>query len=386
MDLIKPIYADYNATTPVDPAVSAEMIPCLTEIFGNPSSNHYYGRLAKEAVDRARRQVADSIGCTPREIIFTSGGTESNNMAIVGSAFANRHHGNHIITDVVEHPAVLQPCKYLERQGFRVTYLPVDSYGMVSVDDVKNAITDDTILITIMHANNEVGTIEPIAEVGELAKELGVNFHTDAAQSLGKIPVNVDDLAVDLLTIAGHKVYAPKGIGALYIREGTEIHPIIRGASQEFGLRAGTEAVASMVALGKAVQIATESLEMVFSTVRQLRERLYELIIMDAPAVRFNGHPTEHLPNTLNIAFPGVTGPDLLGQTPEVAASPGSACHAASCEPSPVLKAMGVEEAFAIGSIRLSLGRWSREDEIDEIAELLTARYERMLAGHVHTV
>lgn len=380
----KPIYADYNASTPVDPAVSEEMVPYLTEYFGNPSSAHWYGRQSREAVIKARQQVADCLGCAPREVIFTSGGTESNNLAIKGIARANRHHGNHIITNAAEHPSVLEPCKRLEKEGFEVTLVPVDEYGMVSVDDIRSAIRKETVLISIMHANNEVGTIQPVSEIGLLAKELGVNFHTDAAQSMGKIKVNVDDLAVDLLTVAGHKLYAPKGIGVLYVREGTEIEPIIDGASQEFGLRPGTEPVANMVALGKACELVTETLDQVSAHLLRLGQRLYEHFATDVPSFRLNGHPTERLSNTLNIGFPGVQASDLLAATPEVAASPGAACHAESVTISHVLKAMGVEESFARGSIRISLGKWSTEDEADDIVDLLSARYERLLEGHVH--
>ncbi|MHB8841121.1 MAG: cysteine desulfurase family protein [Candidatus Aquicultor sp.] len=380
----KPIYADYNASTPVDPAVSAEMIPYLTEYFGNPSSAHWYGKQSRKAVVKARQQVADCLGCTPQEVIFTSGGSESNNLAIKGIAHANRHHGSHIITSDVEHPSVIEPCRRLEKEGFELTVLPVDEYGMVSVEDVRNTIRKDTILITIMHANNEVGTIQPIEDIGMMAKELGIYFHTDAAQSVGKIPVNVDDLGVDLLTVAGHKFYAPKGVGALYVREGTEIEPIIDGASQEFGLRAGTEAVAMIVALGKACEVATESLDQVSAHLLRLGQRMYEHFATDVPNFRLNGHPTDRVPNTLNIGFPGVLASDLLASTPEVAASPGSACQAESLEISHVLMAMGVEETYAMGSLRISLGKWSTDDEIDTIVDLLSARYESLLEGHTH--
>ncbi|MBE0447764.1 MAG: cysteine desulfurase [Actinobacteria bacterium] len=382
MNAEKPIYIDYNATTPIDPEVIEEMMPYLRDHFGNPSSTHWYGTQARQAVEKARERVADCIGCAPHEVVFTSGGSESNNFAIKGICYGNRHHGKHIITGAIEHPSVLQSCKYLEAQGFEVTYVPVDEYGLVSVDDIHNAVRKDTVLITIMHANNEVGTIEPIGEIGLFAKEMGIYFHSDAAQSIGKIAVNVDDLGVDLLTVVGHKFYAPKGIGALYIREGTEIDPLIHGAAHEFGLRAGTEAVAPIVALGKACKMAKESLNSIPARLFRFRERLHEFLTADIQHLRLNGHPTSRLPNTLNLSFPGVLASDLLAAMPEIAASPGSACHAESCEISPVLKAMGVEERYALGSIRLSFGKWNRESEIDDIADLLSARYELLLKGH----
>ncbi|MDP2211685.1 MAG: cysteine desulfurase family protein [Candidatus Aquicultor sp.] len=376
-----PIYADYNATTPVDEEVLEEMLPFLRKRFGNASSSHLLGKQARQAVDEARRRVAAAIGCGPNEIIFTSGGSESNNLAIKGVAFKNKERGRHIITSTIEHPSVLNPCRYLEDRGFDVTYLPVDEYGLVSVEDLSNAIQDETVLITIMHANNEVGTIEPISEVGRLAKELGIYFHTDAAQSLGKIPVDVGELGVDLLTIAGHKLYAPKGVGALYVRAGTRLEPLIHGAAHEFGLRAGTEAVASIVALGKACEMAEDGLDLLSLRLTKFRERLFQLLLMGAPGLRLNGHPADHLPNTLNIGFPGVTGAVLLKNTPEVAASPGSACHADATEISPVLSAMGVAQEYALGAIRLSLGKYTTEDEIDVIADALCTSYIRLLDG-----
>lgn len=384
MDRNKIIYADYNATTPVDPEVAEAMIPYLTTYFGNPSSDHEFGYKAKEAVGRARRQVADCLCCKPTEIVFTSGGTEANNMAVIGIATANRERGNHIITCTIEHPSILEPLKYLQSQGFEVTYVPVDRYGMVDPKDIQDALRDSTVLITIMHANNEVGTIQPITEIAGIAQEREIYFHSDAAQTIGKIPALVDCLGVDLLTIAGHKLYAPKGIGALYIKEGTAIDPLIRGASQELGMRAGTEPVAGIVALGKACEIAASSLERVSSRLHNLSERLYELLIMNTGEVKLNGHPTLRLPNTLNISFPGILGPDLLASCPEIAASPGSACHAGSKDISPVLKAMGIEETFALGAVRISVGKWTTDDEVDEIVDLLSARYSMLLEGHTH--
>ncbi|MEW5706843.1 MAG: cysteine desulfurase family protein [Actinomycetota bacterium] len=371
----KPIYVDYNATTPVDPAVLEEMFPYFSESFGNPSSFNWYGLKAKEAIDQARSRVADCLGCQPHEIIFTSGGTESNNLAIKGVAYACQYRGNHIITSAIEHPSVYMPCEYLRKQGFDITYVPVDEYGIVSVDDIRNAIKNSTILISVMHANNEVGTIQPIEEIGLMSKELGIYFHTDAAQSFGKIPVNVDDLGVDLLTLTGHKFYAPKCSGALYVREGTKIDPLINGSPQEFGLRAGTESVPSIVGLGKACHVISSSLEKISDHLLRLRERLFEQLVSEIPGIRLNGHPTQRVPNTLNISFPGVHAKELLAATPEIAASTGVMSHSQPEEISHVLKAMGVEERYALGAIRLSVGRWTSDTDVDDIVDYLSSRY-----------
>jgi cysteine desulfurase len=380
--MMQPIYLDYNATTPLDPAVAAAMRPYLEQHFGNPSSAHAYGRAAKEAVDRAREQVAALLGCAPGEVIFTSGGSESDNQAIKGIAFARRERGTHLITSQIEHPAVLNTCCYLEaRHGFRVTYLPVDGDGRVDPAAVEAAITPQTILITIMHANNEVGTLEPIAEIGRLARRHGIVFHTDAAQSIGKVPVRVDDLGVDLLTIAGHKLYAPKGIGALYIRRGTLLDPLIHGAGHEGGRRAGTENVPSMVALGTACALASERLISQTERWLALRERLLAGLEARVGRVKVNGHPERRLPNTLNICVPGVVGEEVLARTPGVAASTGSACHAGLTEPSAVLLAMGIEPALALGALRLSLGRWTTSEEIDTAIEQLSESILQLRKG-----
>jgi cysteine desulfurase len=361
-----PVYLDYNATTPLDPAVVAAMRPFLEEHFGNPSSGHAYGHAAKEAVDQARAQVADLLGCAPDEIIFTSGGSESDNLAIKGIAFAHRERGNHLITSQIEHPAVLNTCRYLEaRHGFQVTYLPVDSDGLVDPTAVEAAITPQTILITVMHANNEVGTLEPLAEIGRLARQHGIAFHTDAAQSVGKVPVRVNDLGGDLLTIAGHKLYAPKGVGALYVRRGTVLDPLIHGAGHEGGRRAGTENVPYLVALGTACMLANEQLAQQTERWLTLRQRLLTGLEARVGKVKVNGHPERRLPNTLNICVPGVVGEEVLERATGVAASTGSACHAGLTEPSPVLLAMGMEPALALGALRLSLGRWTTTEEID---------------------
>jgi len=373
----KPIYLDYNATTPIDPRVKEAMLPYLDEHFGNPSSGYVYGQRTKEAVVKAREQVAALIGAKPEEIVFTSGGSESDNQAIIGTALANREKGKHIITSSIEHPAVLNTCHYLEeRLGFRVTYLPVDGYGLVSPEDVNHAITSETILITIMHANNEVGTVEPIEEIGIIARERGILFHTDAAQSCGKITVDVNQMNVDLLTIAGHKLYAPKGSGALYVRTGARIDAFIHGAGQESGRRAGTENVPYIAGLGTACEIARRTLPRYQQEVKLLRDRLHRLIEsgLGRENIRLNGHPERRLPNTLNISIKGIVGEELLGQIPEIAVSTGAACHAGSTEPSGVLLAMGMSREWALGALRLTLGRWSTTDEIDIAARLIVER------------
>ena len=368
-----PIYLDYNATTPVDPAVVEAMLPYLSKHFGNPSSSHIFGHVAYQAIETARTQVAKLLGCTPNEITFTGGGSESDNLAIRGVALANRNKGNHIITQVTEHPAVLKTCRALERlHGFRVTYLPVDESGRVNPGAVEAAIGEGTVLITIMHANNETGTLQPIAKIAEVARRHGVLVHTDAAQSVGKIPTRVDELGVDLLTVAGHKLYAPKGIGALYIRRGLELEPVIYGGGQEAGRRAGTENVASMVALGTACLLAQEQLVESRARLQDLRDELQRLLEEYVPTqVYLNGHVTERLPNTLNISVEGVVGEEVLAVTPEIASSTGSACHEGSTDPSPVLMAMGLPRERALGALRLTVGRWTTEEEVQKVARLL---------------
>ena len=368
-----PIYLDYNATTPVDPAVVEAMLPYLSKHFGNPSSSHIFGHVAHQAIETARTQVAKLLGCTPNEITFTGGGSESDNLAIRGVALANRNKGNHIITQVTEHPAVLKTCRALERlHGFRVTYLPVDESGRVNPGAVEAAIGEGTVLITIMHANNETGTLQPIAKIAEVARRHGVLVHTDAAQSVGKIPTRVDELGVDLLTVAGHKLYAPKGIGALYIRRGLELEPVIYGGGQEAGRRAGTENVASMVAIGTACLLAQEQLVESRVRLQDLRDELQRLLEEYVPTqVYLNGHVTERLPNTLNISVEGVVGEEVLAVTPEIASSTGSACHEGSTDPSPVLMAMGLPRERALGALRLTVGRWTTEEEVQKVARLL---------------
>jgi cysteine desulfurase len=368
-----PIYLDYNATTPIDPVVVEAMLPYLSEHFGNPSSSHSYGHAAHKAVDAARAQVAQLLGCTAKEITFTGGGSESDNLAIRGIALAYQNKGKHIITQITEHPGVLQTCHALERlHGFRVTYLPVDRSGRVSTEEVEAAIDDKTVLITIMHANNETGTLQPIAEIAKIARKHGVLFHTDAAQSVGKIPVRIEELGVDLLTVAGHKIYAPKGIGALYYRHDLKLEPVIYGGGQEGGRRAGTESVAHIVALGTACLLAQEHLSESQVRLRSMRDNLQMLIEQYIPyGVHLNGHVTKRLPNTLNISVNGVIGEEILANTPEIASSTGSACHEGSTDPSPVLMAMGFSRERALGAMRLTLGRWSTEAEIEKAAILL---------------
>jgi cysteine desulfurase len=368
-----PIYLDYNATTPVDPAVVEAMLPYLSHHFGNPSSTHHYGQAAHQAVNAARSQVAQLLGCMPAEIIFTGGGSESDNLAIRGAALAQRNHGDHIITQETEHPGVLKTCRALAQlHGFRVTYLPVDETGRVNPEDVEAAIGEKTVLITIMHANNETGTLQPITEIAQIARRHGVLMHTDAAQSVGKIPTNVAELGVDLLTVAGHKLYAPKGIGALYIRRGIQLEPVIYGGGQETGLRAGTENVANMVALGAACILAQQQLAESQSRLQRLRDQLEKQLGQYLPhAVQLNGHRTEHLPNTLNISVAGIVGEEVLAATPQIASSTGSACHEGNTDPSPVLMAMGLSRERALGALRLTLGRWSTEEEVERAAFLL---------------
>lgn len=377
---MQPIYLDCNATTPVDPRVLEAMLPYLREHFGNPSSSHPYGVQARLGVEQARRQVAALLGGEPDEIVFTGSGSEANNLAIKGIAEANRDRGDHIITSQVEHPAVLEPCRYLERRGFRVTYLPVDNYGRVDPDAVAQAITPRTILITMMHANNEVGTIQPLAVIGRIARLHGIPFHTDAAQSMGKIPTRVEELQVDLLTVVGHKFYAPKGVGALYIRRGLQVESLIHGAGHEGGRRASTENVAGMVGLGEACRLAGENLAEAAGRLRELRERLYQGLMQQGVQLALNGHPTERLPNTLNLSFTGIDSNSLLAALPEIAASTGSACHAGETEPSAVLLAMGTPREQALGAVRFSLGRWTTAEEVDQAVTFLVERL-RTLSG-----
>jgi len=371
------IYLDFNASTPICPEAVEAMRPFLTGHYGNPSSLHWAGMPAKDAVEKARGQVAGLLGCDPTEVIFTSGGSESNNHAIKGVFFANRDRGDHIVTTAVEHPATINPCRFLEKLGAKVTVLPVDRFGTVDPEDVRRAITPETILITVMHANNEVGTIEPIPEIAAVAREAGIPFHTDAAQTVGKISADVEELGVDFLSVAGHKVYAPKGIGALYLREGTKIEPFVHGAGHEAGRRAGTENVLLAVALGAACDAARKWVGM--PRVQALRDRFLDgLREMFGEKVTLNGHPTERLPNTLNVNFVGRVGAEVLAKLPGVAASTGSACHAGSVTLSPVLAAMGVPPGEGMGAVRFSLGRATIWEELEEVLAKLKSSFETL--------
>lgn len=369
-----PIYLDYNGTTPHAPEVIEAMRPFLETEFGNPSSSHRFGAKPKQAVETARQQVADLIHCRSDEIFFTSGGTESNNHAIKGMARTLMDRGRHIITSAFEHPAVFEVCRYLALQGFEITFVPVDDMGMVDPADVEQAIGSETILITIMHANNEVGTVQPIGEIARMAKIRGIALHTDAAQSLGKIPVNVNDLGVDLLSVAGHKLYAPKGIGALYVRKGVVPEKFCHGAGQESGRRAGTENVLEIVGLGKACEIAHRNLTQNMAHMQAMRDRLHRAIAGKLDAVRLNGHPDHRLPNTLSLAFKGVDAGRLLEAIDlQVAASPGAACHSDTVSISHVLEAMRLPLEWAKGTVRFSVGRMTTVEEIDQAADIVTA-------------
>lgn len=368
---MRPIYLDYNASTPIDPAVSAAMKPFLADHFGNPSSGHWASIGAKAVIETARNQVAALLGCHSDEIVFTSGGSEANNFALKGVFFAYRDKGEHIITTQIEHPAIIEPCRFLERLGAHVTYLPVDGTGRVDPDDLRRAITPRTILVSIMQANNEVGTIQPIEDCARIAHNHNVLFHTDAAQSVGKIPILVNELGVDLLTIAGHKLYAPKGVGALFVRRGVSLEPLVHGASHEGGRRAGTESALMAVGLGMACDLARDLTPM--DRVRELRDLFWQALQKQfGNRVCLNGHPFHRLPNTLNVSFANQIGADVLGRLNGIAASTGSACHSGRIEMSPVLQAMGVAPEIGMGAVRFSLGRGTTDDEIQETVVRLT--------------
>ena len=377
-----PIYLDYNATTPLDPAVVEAVLPYLKDHFGNPSSTHVYGKTTHDAGEKARGEVAALLGAQPDEIVFTGGGTEASNHALKGVVFARmqgffgRLFGKatraHLVISSVEHPATVQPCKFLERLGCRLTVLPVDGQGLVDPGDVNKALANGATLVSIMHSNNEVGTLQPIKEIAALCKEKGTLLHTDAAQSLGKVPVDVNDLGVDLLTLAGHKLYAPKGIGVLYVRRGVVLEPCLHGAGHENGRRAGTENVPYIVGLGAACGVARQSLPAATDRLRELRDRLWRRLREGlGERVVLNGHPEKRLPNTLNANFVGHVGAELLQKVPGVAASTGSACHEGQVSQSPVLCAMRVPPEIGKGALRLTVGRLTTEQEIDDAAEQL---------------
>lgn len=370
---MKRIYLDYAATTPTDPKVVKAMLPYFSDQFGNPSSIHSFGQEVEAAVEEARETVAVLMGSSPEEMIFTSGGTESNNLAVKGVAHANKQKGHHIITTAIEHHAVLEPCHFLEQQGFNVTYLPVDQYGLVNPDDVKQAITDQTILISVMHANNEIGTIEPIAEIGALARERGIYMHTDAVQSFGQIPLDVETLQVDLLSVSAHKLYGPKGVGALYVRKGTNMEALLHGGEQERRRRASTENVPAIVGFGKAVTLAQTRMTKEHLRLTNLRDTYITRLIETLDQSHLNGHPTQRLPNNIHVTIEGVEGESLLLNLDleAVAASAGAACNSSSLTPSHVLLALGLSRQAALGSLRLTLGQSTTPEELDYVLEVL---------------
>jgi cysteine desulfurase len=380
--MMHPIYMDYAATTPTDQRVVEAMLPCFGDIFGNPSSLHGFGQDARAAIEEARAKIASFIGAKPAEVVFTSSGTESDNFAIKGVAWANRKKGDHIITSAIEHHAVLESCRFLEKEGFKVTCLPVDSDGLVDPADVAKAITDRTVLISIMHANNEIGTIEPIAEIGRIAKERKVYFHTDAVQTFGHLPFTVDELNVDLLSASAHKLCGPKGVGLLYIREGTRIVPFMHGGEQESGRRASTQNVPGIVGFGKAVELAAATLAEEAARLTAFRDRFIEGIFERLNGIRLNGHPTRRLPNNISLSVESIEGEgmilslDMLG----IACSTGSACSSSSLEPSHCLLAIGLPHEFSHGSLRFSLGRFTKESDIDAVLEALPQVVGRLRA------
>ncbi|OHE18794.1 MAG: cysteine desulfurase NifS [Syntrophobacterales bacterium GWC2_56_13] len=376
------IYMDYAATTPTDNRVVEAMLPCFGEVYGNPSSLHAFGQEAHGAMEEARAKIAAFLGAEPEEVVFTSGGTESDNFAVKGVVYANRKKGDHIITSAIEHHAVLETCRFLEAEGFKVTYVPVDGDGLVDPASVAGAITDKTILISVMHANNEIGTIQPIAEIGRLARERGVYFHTDAVQTFGQLPFTVDELNVDLMSASAHKLYGPKGVGLLYIRKGTRIMPFMHGGEQENGRRASTQNVPGIVGFGKAVELAKASLSEEATRLAAMRDRFIRGVFERLDGIRLNGHPARRLPNNINLSVESVEGEgmilslDMLG----IACSTGSACSSSSLDPSHVLLAIGLPHEFSHGSLRFSLGRYTRESDIDAVLETLPQVVGRLRA------
>lgn len=370
---MKKIYLDYAATTPTDREVLEEMLPYFSETYGNPSSFHSFGQLARRGIEHARRTVALMIGADPEEVVFTSGGTESNNHAIKGIAYKNRKKGNHIITSSIEHHAVINPCKFLEKQGFRVTYLPVDRSGLMDPEDVRSSITRETILISIMHGNNEIGTIEPIEEIGEIARERDIYFHTDAVQTFGHLPINVNQLPIDLLSASAHKLYGPKGVGFIYIRKGTKVTSFMHGGGQENGRRASTCNTPGIVGLGKATEIAWKVMEEEGIKLTRLRDKLIKGILESIEDTQLNGHPIMRLPNNINVTVKYIEGESMLLSLDiaGIACSTGSACSSTSLEPSHVLLAIGQDYEIAHGSLRFTLGRYTEEEDIDYVLEVL---------------
>jgi cysteine desulfurase len=376
------IYLDHAATTPANPEVVKAMLPYFTDAFGNPSSIHYYGEEARRAIEEARTRVAELIGARSEEIVFTGGGTEADNLALKGISCASERKGNHIITSSIEHPAVLEVCRFLEKSGLGITYLPVDKYGLVDPDDVRKAVTNKTVLISVMHANNEVGTIEPLEEIGEIAKERGIYFHSDGVQTVGHIPVNVDKLKVDLLSMSGHKLYGPKGVGALYVRKGTELVSLMHGGEQENGRRAGTENAPAIVGLGKAVELAGQAMDKEEERLTHLRDRLIKGLGERIDHIRLNGHPTRRLPNNVNVSVDFAEGESMLLDLDleGICASSGSACSSARHEPSHVLLALGLPPEQAHCSLRLTLGRETSEADIERVLAVLPGIVARLRA------
>lgn len=377
---MKRIYLDYAATTPTDPEVVKAMLPFFHEKFGNPSSPHSFGAEVKEEVEHARDTLAQFLSARSDEIVFTSGGTESDNFAVIGTCLANKKKGDHIITSAIEHHAVSEPCKYLEKSGFKITHVGVDKYGLVDPEEVKKAITDKTILVSIMHANNEIGTIQPIAQIAQVTKERGVYFHSDCVQAVGHIPVNVNELNVDLLTLSAHKFYGPKGIGALYIRKGTRIQRFLHGGDQENRRRASTLNSTGIIGMGKAIELCKDKMEAEIKEETRLRDKLIKGIQAQIPEVYLNGHPTKRLPNNVNFSVEYIEGESMLLNLDMegIAASSGSACTSDSLEPSHVLLATGLDHALAHGSLRFTLGRWTNEEEIDYVIKVLPGIVEKL--------
>jgi len=379
---MKKVYLDYAATTPTDPEVLSAMEPYFFEKSGNASSLHAYGQEAKKAIEDSREVLAEFIGAKPDEIVFTSGGTESDNYALLGSAYALEKKGNHIITSAIEHHAIIEPLKFLEKKGFKITYLKVDRDGLVSPQELRDAITDKTILVSVMQANNEIGTLEPIAELGKIAKEKGIYFHTDAVQTIGHIPVNVDGLNVDLLSLSAHKFYGPKGVGGLYIRKGSRLETFMRGGDQERGRRGSTYNTTGIVGLGRAIELCQKNMKNEIKFQSVLRDKLIKEIPIRIPEVRLNGHPEKRLPNNVNFSIKYIEGEsmllnlDLLG----IACSTGSACTSSSLEPSHVLLAIGLDHETAHGSLRITLGRWTKESDIDYFLEKLPLIVQKLRA------
>ncbi|MBN8827200.1 MAG: IscS subfamily cysteine desulfurase [Sphingobacteriia bacterium] len=383
MTLKLPIYMDYQATTPVDPRVLEEMLPYFTEKFGNPHSrSHTYGWEAEEAVEKAREQISSLIGADPREIVFTSGATESNNLAIKGVANFHKEKKNHIVTVVTEHKCVLDACRHLEQQGFKVTYLPVKTNGLIDLNVLENAITDETILVSVMAINNEIGVIQPLKEIGALCRRKGVFFHTDAAQAFGKIPLNVEEMNIDLLSISGHKIYAPKGIGALFVRRKPRIRlePLINGGGQERGLRSGTVSPALVVALGKAAEIAKNEMQEEYARLKAISKKFYDEIVEKIPDIFLNGDLEQRYPGNLNLSFAYIEGESMLMSIKDLAVSSGSACTSASLEPSYVLRALGVEDELAHTSIRFGFGRFTTDEEVEYALGVVTKNIDKLRA------